>query len=132
MKHAVEISMVKTYDTDDLVNILSCVTVACPWCSDIDYRVNDYIEAKARLKDKGQNDICYEEVLVEILEGGKSIWFVDSDDEDVRYELTLLNLLNGIKLNTENRPDDCDIDDGDAETMDCILQYSLFEDIIFG
>ena len=131
MKHAVEISMVKTYDTDDLVNILSCITVDCPWCYDIDYQPDDYAEAKARLKEKGNNDICYEEVLVEILEGGKSIWMCD-DEEDKKYELTLLNLLNGIALNCKNRPYDCDIDNGDAETMDCIIQYSLFEDVIYG
>ena len=132
MKHKVEISMVKTYDTDDLVNILSCIVMDCPWCADIDYDRTDYKDARQRLKDKGNNDICYEEVLVEILESGKSIWIIDSYDEDQRYELTLINFLKGITLNVENRPYDCDIDNGDCETMDCILQYSLFEDLIFG
>ena len=131
MRHEVEISMIKVYDENDLVNILSCITVDCPWCYDIDYKLDDYADAKKRLKDKGNNDICYEEILVEILEGGGSIWFEDAE-EDEKYELTLEKLLNGIKLNVENRPDDCDIDDGDAETMDCIIQYGLFSDVIFG
>ena len=131
MRHEVEISVVKIYDTDDLVNILSCITVDCPWCSEIDYEASDYADAKQRLKEKGNNDICYEEVLVEILEGGESLWFCDSE-EDERYELTLEKLLNGIKLNAENRPDDSSIEDGDGETMDCIIQFALFKDIIFG
>ena len=59
-------------------------------------------------------------------------WVCECLEEDEKYELTLEKLLNGIKLNTENRPDDCDIDDGDANTMDCIIQYGLFGDIIFG
>lgn len=132
MRHEVEINVVKVYDTDDLVNILSCITVDCPWCREIDYEADCYADAKQRLKDKGNNDICYEEVLVEILEGGESIYFIDAEDSDEVYELTLKKLLNGIKLNAENRPDDSSIEDGDGETMDCIIQYALFGDVIFG
>ena len=135
MEHTVTITMTKTYNTDDLINILSCITMDCPWCSDIDYRRDDYKEAKARLIDKVNKDIyyvCYEDVLVEILEGGKSIWFIDAEDDYERYELTLDKLLNGIALNAKNRPHDCDIDNGDGITMDCIIQYALFDDVIFG
>ena len=131
MEHTVVVTMTKTYESNDLENILSGALTGCSyWCSDLDFESSDYAEAKTRLKVKGKKDLCYEEVLVEMLENGKSIWFCDNE-EDEQYELTLEKLLNGIALNCERRPKDCDIDDGDDITMDCIIQYALFEDVIF-
>lgn len=130
MKHKIEIT--KEYSSDDLVDLLSTALCGCSyWCSELDYDDNDYKEAKVRLNENGNNNVCYEEVLVEILEDGKSIYWIDCE-EDERYELTLEKLLNGIKKNAEERPHDCDLESGDAETMDCIIQYALFGEVIFG
>lgn len=130
MEHTIVVTMEKKYTSNDLVNILSCITADCIWCSDIEYADNDYAKAKKRLADRGNNNVCYEEVLVEILEMGKTIWFCDDEMGEV-YDLTLDKLLCGIQMNCEYRPSDCDIDDGDAETMDCIIQYALFGEILF-
>ena len=133
MEHEIVVTMTKKYDSNDLSNILSGALTGCAyWCSDLDFEKTDYDEAKESLKSKGNNNICYEDVLVEMLEMGKSLWFVDAEDADEMYELTLEKLLNGIAMNCEKRPNDCDIDDGDDITMDSIIQYALFEDIIFG
>lgn len=130
MKHSVKI--VKQYETEDLVNILADTMYACAyWCSEIDYNKNEYKEAKARLVEKGKDNICYEDVLVEMLECGKLIYFIDCEDES-RNELTLEKLLNGISKNAEERPHDCDLDTGDAITTDCIIQYALFDEVLFG
>ena len=131
MEHSVVVTMFKKYTSDDLVNIICGALTGCSYWCDFDFEPTDYAEAKQRLKDRGNNDICYEEVLVEILEGGKSLWLKDTE-EDEMYELTLDKLLNGIRDNCEDRPDDCDIDEGDDETMDCIIQYGLFGQILFG
>jgi len=129
MKHKVKIT--KEYETNDLVNILADAMYACSyWCKTLDYDNNEYKEAKARLIENG-NNICYEDVLVEMLESGKSIFFIDCED-DTRSELTLEKLLKGIRLNTEQRPHDCDLENGDAITMDCIIQFALFDDVVFG
>lgn len=127
-----EVKITKQYETNDLVDLLSTAMVGCAyWCSELDYKPDEYQEAKARLKEKGNNDICYEEVLVEMLESGKSLWFCD-DEEDEQYELTLEQLLNGIELNAEQRPHDCDLENGDAITADCIIQFALFNEVVFG
>ena len=130
MKHTINIT--KEYKTEDLVNILADAMSGCAyWCSEIDYDENEYKEARARLKANGNDNICFEEVLVEMLENGKSIYFIDCED-DTRSELTLAKLMWGIKLNTEQRPWDCDLENGDAGTVDCIIQFALFNEVLFG
>lgn len=130
MKHRIEIA--KEYDSDDLVDLLATAMCGCSyWCSELDYDDNEYKEARAKLIKNGNNEPCYEDILVEMLESGKSLYWVDCED-NTSNELTLEKLLNGIRLNAENRPHDCDLESGDAETMDCIIQYALFDDVIFG
>ena len=130
MKHTLNIT--KTYETEDLVNILADAMMGCAyWCSEIDYDDNEYEEARERLKANGNDNICYEEVLVEMLENEKSIYFIDRED-DTRSEMTLAKLIWGIKRNAEERPWDCDLDKGDAITSDCIIQFALFNEVLFG
>jgi hypothetical protein len=67
-----------------------------------------------------------------LIEGG-SIYLHDCEEEtDELWELTLPKLLEGYKLNCINRPHDNDLENGDATTMDCIIQYALFGDIVYG
>ena len=101
------------------------------WCSLVDYDEDEYKASKEKIKAEGIAEPCWEDVLVQMLEDGKSIIIVD-DEEDERYKLTLNKLLNGIELNYRHRPHDCDIEEGDAETADCIIQYALFYDVIYG
>lgn len=129
-----KIQIIKEYETDDLVNILADAMMACSyWCSELDYERSEYKEAKENLLDEGmaEGNICFEEVLVGMLESGKSLYFIDAEDADEMYELTLEKLLKGIRLNAEQRPHDCDLENGDAITMDCIIQFALFDDVIF-
>lgn len=132
MEHEIVVTMTKKYDSNDLSNILSGALTGCSyWCSDLDFEPDDYKEARKSLQDKGKTNFCYEDVLVEMLEIGKSLYLDDAEDADEIYELTLEKLLNGIAMNCEKRPHDCDIDEGDDNTMDCIIQYALFDDVIF-
>lgn len=68
-----------------------------------------------------------------ILEG-KSVKFFDvkGEDYDEDWVLTLSKLLEGIRLNARNRPYDCDLENCNENTADCILQYALLGDIIYG
>lgn len=63
---------------------------------------------------------------------GKTIHFYDIEDENEQWQLTLENLTNGFNLNAKKRPDDCDLEQGDATTSDCILQYGLFGKLVYG
>lgn len=67
------------------------------------------------------------------LRDGKPVGFSDQEeDEGEIWALTLEKLLNGIKINAEKRPFDSNLENMDAVTADCIFQYALFGDIIYG
>lgn len=66
-----------------------------------------------------------------ILEGG-IIQFYDIEDEEETWTLTLDKLLNSIKLNAINRSFDSDLENMDATTADCIIQYALFGEVVYG
>jgi hypothetical protein len=67
-----------------------------------------------------------------ILEGG-CICLLDSEgDEQGIWVLTLDKLIQGYKLNYEKRSWDNDIENGDATTADCIIQYALFGTVVYG
>jgi hypothetical protein len=63
---------------------------------------------------------------------GKTIKLYDIEDDEEGWELTLEKVLKGIELNVVNRPFDCDLEDFDAYTADCIIQYALFGEIVYG
>ena len=67
----------------------------------------------------------------ELLEG-KILKFIDVEDKDTVWSLTLNDLLNGVKLNANLRPHDCDLENMDSTTADCIIQYALFGEIVYG
>ena len=54
------------------------------------------------------------------------------DESDSDWTLTLDKLLHGIKLNIQERAFDSNLEDSDATTYDCIIQYALFGEIIYG
>ncbi|WP_206459416.1 hypothetical protein [Anaerovorax sp. IOR16] len=69
----------------------------------------------------------------ELLLTGKSITFDDAEWDNFKDEkLNLEKLLKGIALNIQERPDDCDLDNMDATTADCIIQFALFGEVIYG
>lgn len=68
-----------------------------------------------------------------ILEGsGVKLYDVEGEEDDESWTLTLDKLIEGYKLNYINRPHDNDIENGDATTYDCIIQYALFGEVVFG
>lgn len=73
--------------------------------------------------------------IVELILAGKTVKFYDIEDEDDTendWTLTLDKLLNGFKLNAQQRPEDSDLDNADATTADCIIQYAMFGEVVYG
>lgn len=66
-----------------------------------------------------------------ILEG-KEVTLYDNEDPEETGTLTLEKLIKGIQLNIDKRPWDADWEEGDAETADCIVQYAMFGDLVYG
>lgn len=63
---------------------------------------------------------------------GKTLHFCDEEDGSEQWTLNLEQLVKGVGLNYELRTWDNNIEDGDASTADCILQYGIFGEIVYG
>jgi hypothetical protein len=68
-----------------------------------------------------------------LLLDGKSVHFLNEEEPSENIEpLTLTRLLAGIRKNAEKRPFDADLENGDAITCDCIVQYAVFNELVYG
>jgi hypothetical protein len=66
-----------------------------------------------------------------LIQGGEVKLF-DVEDENDCWVLTLDKLIKGFESNYVKRPHDNNLEQGDATTADCIIQYALFNEIVFG
>lgn len=82
-------------------------------------------------KDKPKDEPVSTWATKVLLDGGEIVLF-DEECEEEKFTLTLPKLINGYHLNYINRPHDIDLECGDVITYDCIIQYALFEDIVYG
>lgn len=69
-------------------------------------------------------------MLAEILESGGKLTVYDRED-DKDHELTMEKLLNGWKKYVEDYNAD-DFDEYDGVSADCIMQYAIFGEVIYG
>jgi len=82
-------------------------------------------------------DTCIDEIATLILLEGKTLYFLDAEGDDEIYQLTLEKLLDGISqvvaidstLLVEGKLDLCSVD---AEIADNIIQYGIFNELVFG
>ena len=97
-------------------------------CSD----EKDYEAARQRLTERENADMrpCDEDVLAEILESGGKLTVYDRED-DKDHELTMEKLLNGWKKYVEDY-NAYDFDKYDGISADCIMQYAIFGEVIYG
>ena len=98
--------------------------------------LKDWEDAREECRKELNDTPCYCDVAYKLLSTGRSVWFEDAEDEDERYELTWDKLVNGCKQWEEWKHtslpyalEECDFDSEDA---DCLIQFALFNDIIFG
>lgn len=132
------IQVKKTYEVsnEDIVDILSAFDCHS-WCCTINYNNCDYAIARAKLG----KDACYENVLAQILFDGGMLEFVNSENPDLRHDLTLKKLLFGIEsaIEQEYYSDYNWYEDGklntcqiDLDVADVIVQLGLFGEVRFG
>lgn len=133
MEHTFKIEKELKVTTKDIVYYVLCFE-ACGFdywgelCSD----EKDYEAARQRLTEREKADMkpCYEDVLAEILESGGKLTVYDRED-DKDYELTMEKLLNGWKKYVEDY-NAYDFDKYDGISADCIMQYAIFGEVIYG
>lgn len=82
---------------------------------------------------KENPELATSEIVAKIILDGGSVRIEDGyDDVEPKYDLTLDRLLKGIEINAKERPWDSDLDNYDADTCDAIIQYAVFDELVFG
>lgn len=77
-------------------------------------------------------DLAFSEIIFQLLLDGKGVVVYDIEDTTEMSVLTLPKLLEGIKKQLTGNLYPKSIDDMDAEDYDCIVQYALFKEIVYG
>ena len=134
MEHTIKIEKELKITTQDITDyVLCCEAGGFDYWGELCSADEDYEAARKRLEEKSKPDFkpCYEDVLAEILEGGGKLTVYDRE-EDKEYELTTEKILEGWKKYAENYDSADDFDEYDGESADCILQYAIFGDVIYG
>ena len=117
MEHTFKIEKELKITTENIVDcVLSCEAGGFDYWGELCSDEKDYEAARQR--------------LAEILESGGKLTVYDRED-DKDHELTLEKLLNGWKKYAEDHNAD-DFDEYDGISADCIMQYAIFGDVIYG
>lgn len=123
----------KTYvfsDSEILDILCACFEGGCNYWATIINDTDEWDRVAANIR---SNDPEYtiEDVMLTLLQHSEGFDICD-DEDDVTYRLTLSKLEHGISKAIENQDWDGDIDDLDGESGDAIIQYAIFNEIIFG
>lgn len=117
---------------DDIADILSCEHGGFDYWAELLPGGTQYRDAKEELESEADADpdrICWEDVLAQIILHHDGLIVYDRE-EDKRHLLTRNKLAFGIECRiAEGRADP---DDWDAADADCIMQYAIFGEVIYG
>ena len=127
VKHLVEL------DTNDIVDILSSASIGSNyWLASIGAEQVDY----KRAKDMASREATIEEIWADILFYGKYLiahyYDQDGDEETCTDEITLDKLKKGVNLVLDNKQWNGEETTFDSVVADAIIQYALFDEIVYG
>ena len=94
------------------------------------YEASDYASARFTLT-KEASDVCYEDVLMQILRDGNSLTMVDLGAEE-SYSINLQDVHERVQQAPVHNLLEMIEGRDDATTADCIIQQVFFSEIIFG
>lgn len=115
--------------SEELVDFLSCVNTAIAyWAQTIE--IDDKAYAESITKDSTLEE-CWEAALRGDHELVVSYYDQDGDEDTCTAELNMNNIINGFNSALDNGWNGS-MDTLDDEVADMIVQYALFEDIIYG
>jgi len=122
-KHSIEIvSKIELTDEDiDDLMVTALEGGINNWCG----------EVKAKLVPE---DVKYE-YLSELIAKSGVIELTDAENEDEKWDLNLSKFMNGVKMVCEERSFNSGeelMDNHDAEVADSLIQFALFNEIVFG
>lgn len=128
-KKAIGEVVVKQNVTADDVN-----TVVGGWIEDGGFSILRCSSKENGFKDSPDYDkFFWSDYATKMILDGKSLIVTDTEDFDTKYELTLDRLLKGFQINAEKRSFENFFEgDFDAITFDCIIQYAIFGELVYG
>jgi len=99
---------------------------------DLDYDAKEYKAAKQQLNTKQPDtQACWEDVLMEMLRSGNTLWIVDENDNE-RHPITLDLVHERVQQTPVNHLMNAINENDDATTADCIIQTVVYGDVIYG
>jgi len=99
---------------------------------ELDYDTKEYKAAKQQLSDKQPDtQACWEDVLMEMLRSGNTLWIVDSNDNE-RHPITLDLVHERVQQTPVNHLMNAINENDDATTADCIIQTVIYGEVIYG
>ncbi len=112
---------------EDLIDLISCAIEGGIgyWCC-----IGNDTEEWDRVETE-YPDACIDELMYRILEKEEFIVLIDKESDET-YQLTMDKLIKGIQMALNCDIWDGDIDVADAIVGDCIFQYALFDELIYG
>lgn len=97
----------------------------------LDYNEDEYNQAKTSFIFKEQSQPCWEDVLMEMLRSGNTLWIVDENDDE-RHPITLDLVHERVQQTPIRHLMDAINERDDATTADCIIQTVIYGEVIYG
>jgi hypothetical protein len=99
---------------------------------ELDYDAKEYKAAKQQLNTKQPDtQACWEDVLMEMLRSGNTLWIVDQNDSE-RHPITLDLVHERVQQTPVNHLMNAINENDDATTADCIIQTVIYGEVIYG
>ena len=99
---------------------------------ELDYDTKEYKAAKQQLSDKQPDtQACWEDVLMEMLRSGNTLWVVDSNDDE-RHPITLDLVHERVQQTPTRHLMNAINENDDATTADCIIQTVVYGEVVYG
>ena len=99
---------------------------------ELDYDTKEYKAAKQQLNNKQPDtQVCWEDVLMEMLRSGNTLWIVDQNDDE-RHPITLDLVHERVQQTPVNHLMNAINENDDATTADCIIQTVVYGEVIYG
>lgn len=92
--------------------------------------VDDKIASGKGLRDGKPKDEPLSTWVTKLLLEGETVYLIDDDDDKLPLDLERIG--KGFSQNYQERPWDNNLEQGDATTADCIIQYAVFGKLVYG
>ena len=146
---SIELTIKKTLSEEEIADVITtAIEGGIGYWAYLNNDTREWADARKALKAakiaKGESDpsVYYDEIIWALLSNGMSVQFIDAEaddydnpDADQVWELTMEKFVKGLEIYEAERGSiKKALEDGnfDAVEGDCVFQYALFGELIYG